>query len=81
MRSWMALVVLMVWPVACANGASVEKLELDTYRISCADAALDRCLQEGASNACDKRTAASINSTQAGKDVSDADELATSQTV
>ncbi len=55
MRSSMALVVLLLCPLACAHGSTVQKLEFDTYRIAGADAPLDRRLQEAANNARDKR--------------------------
>ncbi len=55
MRSSIALVVLLLCPLACAHGSTVQKLEFDTYRIACTDAPLDGCLHEAANNACDKR--------------------------
>lgn len=55
MRSRNALLLLLLCPLACAHGTTVEKLELDTYRITCADVPLDRCLAGSVSNVCDRR--------------------------
>ena len=41
--------------LGCAHGVTTTKLDFDTYRIQCSEQALDRCLAEAATNACDKR--------------------------
>ena len=55
MRSVAAVAALLVCPLACAHGAAIQKLDGDTYRVTCQELPLDRCLGEAASNACDKR--------------------------
>jgi len=53
---WLAAVVgLVVGAVGCAHGTAVQKLDGDTYRVTCAELPLDRCLGETASNVCAKR--------------------------
>jgi hypothetical protein len=47
--------LLALCALGCAHGATVQKLDYDTYRISCAEASLDQCLAEAANNACDRR--------------------------
>jgi hypothetical protein len=41
--------------LGCAHGTAIQKLDGDTYRVTCAELPLDRCLGETASNVCDKR--------------------------
>lgn len=55
MRSAAAVAGLLVCPLACAHGSSIQRLDADTYRVTCPELPLDRCLAEAASNACDKR--------------------------
>ncbi len=55
MRSVAVVAGLLVCPLACAHGTSIQKLDDETYRITCPALPLDRCLGETASNACDKR--------------------------
>jgi hypothetical protein len=51
-----AVVVLgFIGALGCAHGVTTLKVDHDTYRIKCSELALDRCLAEAASNACDKR--------------------------
>lgn len=54
MRSVAAL-VLLTCSFGCAHASRVQKLDVDTYRITCPEASLDRCLGEAANNICDKR--------------------------
>jgi hypothetical protein len=55
MRSVAALAGLVVCLSGCAQRATIQKVEADTYRVTCTALPLDRCLGEAASNACDKR--------------------------
>lgn len=55
MRPVAALVALLACPLGCAHRSAVQKLDVDTYRVTCPELALDRCLNETASNVCDKR--------------------------
>ena len=50
-----AVLLALTGALGCAHGVTTTKLDFDTYRIKCSDQALDRCLAEAASNACDKR--------------------------
>ncbi len=54
-RSIAAVAGLVACPLGCAHGTAIQKLDADTYRITCPELPLDRCLAEAASNACDKR--------------------------
>lgn len=54
MRPSMVCLALLLCPLACAHSTTVEKIEYGTYRISCSDAPLDRCLADAANNACDR---------------------------
>jgi hypothetical protein len=54
MRSSMVCLALLLCPLACAHSTTVEKIEYGTYRISCSDSPLDRCLADAANNACDR---------------------------
>jgi len=47
-------ITLLLSASGCARGVAIEKIDGNTYRISCVEMALDRCLAETASNACDK---------------------------
>jgi hypothetical protein len=54
MRQLMVSLAVLLSQLACSPSTTVEKLEYGTYRISCTDAALDRCLANAANNACDR---------------------------
>ncbi len=54
MRQLMVCLAMLLGPLACSPSTTVEKLEYGTYRISCTDAPLDRCLANAANNACDR---------------------------
>jgi len=49
-----ASVMFLLCSSGCAHGVAIEKIDGNTYRISCPEMPLDRCLAETASNACDK---------------------------
>lgn len=53
MRFWTVLLALT--GVACAHGATVEKVRDNTYRVRCGQLSLDGCLAATAGNACDRR--------------------------
>jgi len=55
MRSVAAIAGLLVCPLGCAHGTTIQKLDGDSYRVTCPALPLDQCLGEAASNACDKR--------------------------
>jgi hypothetical protein len=54
MRLVAAVASLIVCPLGCAHGTAIQKLDGNTYRVTCEALPLDRCLGETASNACDK---------------------------
>jgi hypothetical protein len=55
-RRWLiGLGITLAFGTACAHGTSIQKLDRDTYRVTCPELPLDRCLGEAASNTCDKR--------------------------
>jgi hypothetical protein len=39
----------------CAHGIAIQKIDGDTYHITCPELSLDRCLAETANNTCDRR--------------------------
>lgn len=49
------VIVGLVCAFGCAHGVTTTKVDYDTFRIQCSELALDKCLAEAASNACDKR--------------------------
>jgi hypothetical protein len=51
----LAAVTFLVCASGCAHGIAVQKIDGDTYRITCPELPLDRCLAETANNTCDKR--------------------------
>jgi hypothetical protein len=51
----LAAVMFLLCSSGCAHGIAIEKLDGDSYRISCPEMPLDRCLAETANNTCDKR--------------------------
>lgn len=55
MRTAPAIVGLLIAAAGCAHGTTVEKIDVNTYRISCSELPLDRCLSETVSNTCNKR--------------------------
>lgn len=55
MRLAVALVGLLACPFGCAHGTAIQKLDSDTYRVTCSELPLDKCLGDTASNVCDKR--------------------------
>lgn len=55
MRRAITVLVSLMGSSACAHGSTVQKIDVDTYRIACPDLPLDRCLGEAAHNTCDKR--------------------------
>jgi hypothetical protein len=55
MRSVAALAGLVGCSLGCAHGTAVQTLDTDTYRVTCPELPLDRCLGEVASNTCNKR--------------------------
>jgi hypothetical protein len=51
-----AVVVMgFIGALGCAHGVTTTKVDHDTFRIQCSELALDKCLAEAATNACDKR--------------------------
>ncbi|HXK20010.1 MAG TPA: hypothetical protein VNG33_19500, partial [Polyangiaceae bacterium] len=54
MRMTASVVGLFLGAVACAHGATIEKVGVDTYRIRCPELSLDRCLAATVDNTCDK---------------------------
>jgi hypothetical protein len=51
----LAAVMFLLCSSGCAHGIAIEKIDGDTYRITCPELPLDRCLAETANNTCDKR--------------------------
>ncbi len=50
-----ATVMFLLCSSGCAHGIAIEKIDGDSYRITCPELPLDRCLAEAANNTCDKR--------------------------
>ena len=50
-----AVAGLLLCPLGCAHRAAIQKLDRDTYRVTCPELPLDQCLSEAANNTCDRR--------------------------
>ena len=50
----LASVMFLLCSSGCAHGNAIQKIDGDTYRITCPELPLDRCLAETANNTCDQ---------------------------
>jgi len=55
MRSIVAVVGLLLCSQGCAHGSAIQKLDAETYRVTCPELPLAECLSQAANNACDRR--------------------------
>src|SRR5882724_12985745 len=55
MRSIVAVVGLLLCSQGCAHGSAIQKLDAETYRVTCPELPLAECLSQAANNACERR--------------------------